>query len=97
MGSRYIPPKQVPNRYALPGVTWSPLLQSDQAIERLEREIKESAEKINQLTDPVQLMAEEAFLRESEASLERHQEKRKRLDARLQKEQERREVWNASA
>jgi Sec-independent protein translocase protein TatA len=84
-----MPIKKVENRYTLPGVKWSPLLQSDQAIARLKREIRESKKALRGLTDPIYREAEQAFLRESEASLKRHREKRQKLDARLQKEQER--------
>ena len=74
------------NRYALPGAKWSPLAQSDAAIERTRREIRESKAALKRLSDPIYRAAELAFLRESEACLERHLAKRQKLEARLNKQ-----------
>ena len=84
-----MPIRKVENRYALPGAKWSPLVQSDQAIARLKREIRESKKALRGLTDPIYRESEQAFLRETKASLERHLEKREKLNTRLQQEQER--------
>jgi hypothetical protein len=84
-----MPIKKVENRYTLPGVKWSPLLQSDQAITGLKREIRESKKALRGLTDPIYREAEQKFLSESEASLQRHREKRQKLDDRLQNQEAR--------
>lgn len=82
-------PKQVPNRYALPGVKWSPLVQSDQAIARLRKEISDSEKALRVLTDPIYRDAEKAFLEATEASLESALAKRKKYDDRMAKEADR--------
>lgn len=78
-----MPIRKAENRYALPGAKWSPLAQSDAAIDRAKREIRESKAALKRLSDPIYRAAELAFLRESEACLQRHLARRQKLDARL--------------
>jgi hypothetical protein len=81
-----VPIRKTENRYALPGAKWSPLAQSDAAIDRTKREIRESKAALKTLVDPIYRAAELAFLQESEACLERHLVRRQRLEARLNKQ-----------